>query len=34
MKSGLPGGDFVSLDAGGRTVVKKDGGRQPRRELE
>jgi hypothetical protein len=34
MKSGLPGGDFVSLDAGGHSVVKKDGGRQPRRELE
>lgn len=30
MKSGLPGGDFVSLDAGGRTTVQKDGGRQPR----
>ena len=34
MKNGLPGGDFVSLDAGGHSVVKKDGGRQPRRELE
>jgi hypothetical protein len=32
MKSGLPGGDFVSLDAGGHNVVQKDGGRQPRRE--
>ncbi len=30
MKSGLPGGDFVSLDAGGHNLVLKDGGRQPR----
>jgi hypothetical protein len=30
MKSGLPGGDFVSLDAGGHNLVHKDGGRQPR----
>ena len=32
LKSGNPGGDFVSLDAGGHNLVKKDGGRQPRRE--
>jgi hypothetical protein len=30
MKSGLPGGDFVSLDAGGHNVVKNDGGAQVR----
>lgn len=30
MKSGQPGGDFVSLDAGGHSVVKAEGGRQPR----
>jgi hypothetical protein len=30
MKSGLPGGDFVSLDSGGRNAVQKEGGRQPR----
>jgi hypothetical protein len=30
MKSGLPGGDFVSLDAGGHNLVQKEGGRQPR----
>jgi hypothetical protein len=32
LKSGEAGGDFVSLDAGGHNPVKKDGGRQPRRE--
>ena len=32
MKSGLPGGDFVSLDAGGHNAVQKEGGRQPRGE--
>ena len=30
MKSGLPGGDFVSLDAGGHGAVKNDGGAQER----
>jgi hypothetical protein len=30
MKSGLPGGDFVSLDAGGHNSVQAEGGRQPR----
>lgn len=29
MKDGSPGGDFVSLDAGGHSVVKAEGGRQP-----
>jgi hypothetical protein len=30
MKSGLPGGDFVSLDSGGHSAVKNDGGAQER----
>lgn len=30
MKSGLPGGDFVSLDNGGRGAIKNDGGAQER----
>ena len=30
MKSGLPGGDFVSLDSGGHGAVKNDGGAQER----
>jgi hypothetical protein len=30
MKSGLPGGDFVTLDAGGHNMVKNDGGAQER----
>ena len=30
MKDGQPGGDFVSLDAGGHSVVKAEGGRQAR----
>ena len=30
MKSGLPGGDFVSLDGGGHGAVKNDGGAQER----
>lgn len=30
MKSGLPGGDFVSLDSGGHGSVKNDGGAQER----
>ncbi len=30
MKSGLPGGDFVSLDSGGHGTVKNDGGAQER----
>lgn len=29
MKDGSPGGDFVSLDAGGHSVTKAEGGRQP-----
>jgi len=29
MKDGSPGGDFVSLDAGGHSVTRVDGGRQP-----
>jgi len=31
MKSGLPGGDFVTLDSGGHNMVKNDGGSQVRR---
>ncbi len=30
MKSGLPGGDFVTLDGGGHNMVKNDGGAQSR----
>ena len=30
MKSGLPGGDFVSLESGGHGAVKNDGGAQER----
>ncbi len=30
MKSGLPGGDFVTLDSGGHNMVKNDGGAQER----
>ncbi len=30
MKSGLPGGDFVTLDSGGHNAVKNDGGSQER----
>ena len=30
MKSGAPGGDFVSLDNGGHSAVKNDGGAQER----
>jgi hypothetical protein len=30
MKSGLPGGDFVTLDAGGHNAVRNDGGSQQR----
>jgi len=30
MKSGLPGGDFVTLDSGGHNMVKNDGGAQQR----
>jgi hypothetical protein len=30
MKSGLPGGDFITLDNGGHNVVKNDGGAQVR----
>jgi hypothetical protein len=30
MKSGLPGGDFVTLDGGGHNMVKNDGGSQQR----
>ncbi len=30
MKSGLPGGDFITLDGGGHNMVKNDGGAQER----
>ena len=30
MKSGLPGGDFMTLDDGGHNMVKNDGGAQER----
>ena len=30
MKSGLPGGDFMTLDDGGHNLVKNDGGAQER----
>jgi hypothetical protein len=30
MKSGLPGGDFVTLDSGGHNMIKNDGGTRTR----